>query len=136
MGLGFRRTEGNSMAMVETRDLSVAECEEVSNEKDEGSEVSFYTPGGVPWHGRILTQGAKSLLPWNILSIGPSTVDGSELLYVSRFSQSRNVPHFLEVLGVEMGNSSHRRGSRDRVIGAKHGTCRECSRTVGGGVCT
>ena len=108
----------------------------VSNEKDEGSEVSFYTPGGVPWHGRILTREAKSLLPWNTLSNGPSTVDGSELLCVSRFSQFHNVPHFLEVLGVEMGNSSHRRSSRDRVLGAKHGTCRECSRTVGGGVCT
>ena len=107
----------------------------ISNGRDEGSEASFYTPGGVPWHGRIPIQGAKSLLPWNILSNGPSTADGSELLCVSGFSQSRNVPRFLGDLGAETGSSSHRRGSRDKVKGGKHGMCRECSRTVGGGVC-
>ena len=109
-------------------------CKGVSNERDEGGEASFYTPGGVPWHERTLTQGAKSLLPWNILSNGPSTVGGAEFLCVSRFSQSRNVPRFLEGQRVEMGSSSRRQGSRDRVIGGKHGTCRECSRTVGDGV--
>ena len=108
----------------------------MSNGRDEGSEVSFYTPGGVPWHGRTRIQGAKSLLPWNILSNGPSTVDGSELLCVSRFSRSRSVPRFQEDLGAEMGSSSHRRGSHDKVIGGKRGTCRECSRTVEVGVCT
>ena len=97
--------------------------------------MSFYTPGGVPWHGRILTQGAKSLLPWNILSNGLGTVGGSELLYVSRFSQSRSVPRFLKAQGAEMGSSSHRRGSRDTVKGGKRETCHEYSRTVGGGVC-
>ena len=102
---------------------------------DEGGEVSFYTPEGVPWHGRIPIQGAKSLLPWNILSNGPSIVGGAEFLCVSKFSQSRNALRFLEDLGVEMGSFLHRRGSRDRVIGGKHGTCRECSRTVVGGVC-
>ena len=107
----------------------------VSNGRDEGDEVSFYTPGGVPWHRRILTRGAKSLLPWNILSNRPSTADRSELLCVLRFSLSHSVPRFLEGQGVEMGSSSRRQGSHDRVIGGKHGTCRECSRTVGGGVC-
>ena len=107
----------------------------ISNERDEGSEVSFYTPGGVPWHGRILIRGARSLLLWNILSNEPSTVGGAEFLCVLQFSQSRSVPHVREVQGVETGSSSRRRGSRDRVIGEKHGTCRECSRTVGGGVC-
>ena len=97
--------------------------------------MSFYTPGGVPWHGRILTQGARSLLPWNNLSNEPSTGGGAEFLCVSRFSQFHNVPRFQEVLGAEMGSSSRRRGSRDTVIGEKHGTCCECSRTVGGGVC-
>ena len=71
------------MAMVETRGLSVEECEEVSNERDEGGKANFYTPEGVPWHGRILTQGAKSLLPWNTLSNGPSTVGGVEFPCVS-----------------------------------------------------
>ena len=115
--------------------LSKDDCGGISNGRDEGSEVSFYTPGGVPWHGRIRIQGARSLLPWNILSNEPSTVDGAEFLCVSRFSQSRNVPRFQEVLGAEMGSSSHRRGSRDRVTGEKHGTCRECSKIVGVGVC-
>ena len=135
VGLECRRVKGNLMAMVEARGLSAEECEEVSNERDKGDEVSFYTPGGVPWHGRILTRGAKSLLPWNILSNGPNTVGGAEFLCVSRFSQSHNVPHFPEDLGVEMGSSSHRRGSQDKVKGGKRGTCCECSRTVGGGVC-
>ena len=108
----------------------------ISNERDEGGEASFYTPGGVPWHGKIQIRGAKSLLPWNILSIGLSTVDGSELLCVSRFSQFHNVPRCREDLEVEMGSFFRRQGSRDRVIGEKHGTCCECSRRVGGGVCT
>ena len=115
--------------------FSAEECGEVSNERDEGGEASFYTPEGVPWHGRILTQGARSLLLWNILSNEPSTVGGAEFLCVSRFSQSRNVPRFQEVQGAEMESSSHRWGSRDRVTGEKHGTCRECSKIVGVGVC-
>ena len=106
----------------------------ILNERDEGGEGSSYTPGGVPWHGRIPTQGARSLLPWNILSNGPSTVGRAEFLCVSRFSRFRNVPHFPEDQGVEMGSSSHRWGSQDKVKGGKHGTCREYSRTVGDGV--
>ena len=135
-GLGCRRAEGNSMAMAENEGGVVGEGNErVSNEKDREGKVSFYTPGGVPWHGRTPTRGARSLLPWSILSNEPSTVGRVEFLCVSQFSQSRNVPHFREVLGVEMGSSSHRRGSRDKVKGGKHGTCHECSRTVGGRVC-
>ena len=120
---------------MEKRDVPKGDCKGISNERDEGDEASFYTPGGVPWHGRTPTQGARSLLLWNILSNGPSTVGGAEFLCVSRFSQTHNVPRFLEDLGAEMGSSFHRRGSRDREIGGKHGTCHECSRTVGGGVC-
>ena len=133
-GSGFRRAEGNSMAMMEER-VHEGGYKGVSNERDEGGGASFCTPGGVPWHGRTQTRGARSLLPWNILSNELGTVGGSELLYVSRFSQFRNVPRSLEDLEAEMGSSSHRRGFRDRVIGEKHGTCRECSRTMGGGVC-
>ena len=107
----------------------------MSNERDEEGKASFYTPGGVPWHGRILIQGARSLLPWNILSNGPSTVGGAGFLCVSRFSQSHNVCRFLKDLGAETGSSSRRQGSRDKVKGGKHGMCHECSRTVGGGVC-
>ena len=134
--VGVEGEEGYSMAMVETRGvLSAEECEEVSNGRDEEDEVSFYTPGGVPWHGRIPIRGAKSLLPWSILSNGLSTADGSELLCVSRFSLFHSVLRFLGGLGAEMESSSRRRGSHDMVIGEKHGTCRECSRTVGDGVC-
>ena len=122
--------------MVEKRVLSKEGCEEgESNERDEEDEASFYTPGGVPWHERILILGARSLPLWNILSNGPSTVGGAEFLCVSRFFQSRNVPRFREVLRAEMGSSSCRRGSHGKVKEEKHGTCRECSRTVEGRVC-
>ena len=123
------------MAMVGRRSAYQRTIVGVSNGRDERGEVSFYTPGGVPWHGRIPTLGAKSLLPWNIPSNGPSIVGGVEFLCVSRFSQFRSVPRFREDQGAEMGSSSHRRGSRDKVKGGRHGTCHECSRTVGGGVC-
>ena len=115
--------------------MSKEDCKGFSNERDEGDEASFYTPGGVPWHGKTLSQGARSLLPWNILSNRPSTASGVEFLCVSRFSQSRNVPHCLGVQGAETGNSSRRQGFRDKVKEGKHGMCHECSRTVGGRVC-
>ena len=137
VGLGFQRVEGNSMAMGGEEGCIKGRLQGgVSNVRDEGGEASFYTPGGVPWHGRTQTQGARSLLPWNILSNGPSTDGRMEFLCASKFSQSRNVPRFLGDQGVEMGSSFHRRGFCDRAIREKHGTCHECSRTVGVGVCT
>ena len=136
MDWGFEGRRGVQWPWVEKKDVSKGDCKGVANERGEGGETSFYTPGGVPGHGRIPIQGARSLLLWNILSNGPSIVGGAGFLCVSRFSQSHNVPHCLEDRGVEMGSSSHRQGSRDRAIGGKHGTCRECSRIVGVRICT
>ena len=86
VGLGLRREEGNSMAMVEKGVLFEEDCKEVPNAKDEEGEASFYTPEEVPWHGKTWLQVAKIPLRWNILSNGPSTADGLELLCFKIFS--------------------------------------------------
>ena len=48
--------------------------------RDGENEESFYIPGGVPWQRKTLLLEAKSLLWWNIPSIGQDNAVGTGFL--------------------------------------------------------